>query len=366
MDPRSALTDAEQVTTIVFGDTFALYGEDEFDEFIEPFHERLRANGISPEVFRGARCLDAGCGGGRASVMMAQCGAAEVVGYDLSERNIETSRARARHRGLDQCSFVQGSLLDIPFEDASFDIVWCNGVLHHTEDPDKGLAEITRVLRPGGRLWLYLYGSGGIYWFMADWVRALLSAHDVRDCIYQLRLMSIPVRRIAEWIDDWFSPYLRRYTVEDVRVRLEELGYSDIDALHGGTVYDTSQRRISADDVESQLMGEGDVRFFSTKVGDPVGMEHPLPDPPDLKGSPYVDGAAVLEFVEPLELIRANLEKVEARSGSEGGLYRVAAASSVHAKVRSLLETDAPFDTVALHSHLADLAATLDDFARGV
>jgi ubiquinone/menaquinone biosynthesis C-methylase UbiE len=358
------MTEAERLTTIVFGDTFALYDDEEFDDFLQPLYERLAANSIPTDVFRGARCLDAGCGGGRGSVLMAECGAAEVVGVDLSERNVETCRARAAQRGLEQCRFVQGSLLEVPFEDASFDVVWCNGVLHHTEDPDRALVELARVLKPGGRFWLYLYGSGGVYWFTIDWIRALLAGHDIRHCIYQLRLMSIPVRRIAEWIDDWFSPHLRRYTVGDVQQRLRELGFADAEALAGGTVYDTSQRLIGADQTEAELMGDGDVRFFCTKTQEPREQEHPLPDPPGGKGSPYTDGAAVTAFAEPLARVAAALEQVEARHGSEVGFYRVAACGSVHSKVRSLLETDAAFDTAAFGEHLSDLQAILTEFAH--
>ena len=363
MTARSSMTEAEKLTTIVFGDTFALYDDEEFNAFIQPFHERLAANDISTDVFRDARCLDAGCGGGRGSVFMAECGAAEVVGVDLSERNVETCTQRASSRGLSQCRFVQGSLLDIPFDDESFDVVWCNGVLHHTEDPDRGLVEIARVLRPGGRLWLYLYGSGGVYWFTIDWIRALLAGHDIRRCIYQLRLLSIPVRRIAEWIDDWFSPHLRRYTVDDVQMRLRELGFADAEPLRGGTIYDTSQRLVEADETEAKLMGDGDVRFFSTKEHEPRSVEHALPDPADGKGSPYTDGAAVTAFAEPLARVEAALKRVEERTGSEGGLYRVAVCGAVHGKVRGLLETQDPFDTAAFGEHLAELEAVLVEFA---
>jgi ubiquinone/menaquinone biosynthesis C-methylase UbiE len=358
------LTSAEQLTAIVYGDTFALYDQEEFDEFVQPLYERLAANGISTDAFRGMRCLDAGCGGGRGSVLMAECGAAEVIGIDLSERNIETCRARAERRRLTQCSFRQGSLMELPFGDESFDIVWCNGVLHHSEDPDRGLVEISRVLRPGGRLWLYLYGSGGIYWYMVDWVRDLLGGHDVRDCIYQLRLMSTPVRRIAEWIDDWFAPFLRRYTAADVRARMEEIGYADLEPLGAGTVYDTSRRRIGADEIEAALMGEGDLRFFSTRTSGSGAGANRLSDPPDGGGSPFTDGGAVTAFAEPLARVRSELERVERRIGSEGGLYRVATCGAVHSAVRSRLETDAPFDADALRERLDDLADTLAELAR--
>ena len=264
MDQSFPLTEKEQLTAIVFGDTFALYDEKSFDEFVEPLYRRLNANGICPEVFNGKRCLDAGCGGGRGSILMAQSGAREVIGVDLSSTNVESCRKRADQKGLTNLSFHQQSLMKLPFDDETFDIVWCNGVLHHTTQPDQSLKEITRVLKKGGHLWLYLYGSGGIYWYMVDWVRDTLRRVDVRECIRQLRLMEMPIRRIAEWIDDWFVPHLRRYTVADVSHRLDELGYENTEALKYGVGYDTSHRRVGASTDELALMGEGDVRHYSS------------------------------------------------------------------------------------------------------
>src|SRR5438132_184565 len=94
------ITDQEQLTAIVYGDTFALYDEKSFDEFIAPLRQRLRANGISPDLFRAKRCLDAGCGGGRGSILMAESGAKEVVGVDLSATNVESCRKRAAQKGF--------------------------------------------------------------------------------------------------------------------------------------------------------------------------------------------------------------------------------------------------------------------------
>jgi hypothetical protein len=195
-------------------------------------------------------------------------------------------------------------------------------------------------------------------------VRDLLKGHDARDCIYQLRLLSTPVRRIAEWIDDWFAPFLRRYTAADVRARLDELGFVDSDPLRAGTVYDTSRRRIDAEETEAKLMGEGDLRFFCTRKSAAGRGEHQLPDPPDRRGSMYVEPSAVTVFAEPLARVRTELEAAERRIGSEGSLYRVAVCSSVHATVRSLLEADAPFDDARLRRHLEELALTLSEFAR--
>ena len=58
-----------------------------------------------------------------------------------------------------EVDFIQGSVLELPFPDNSIDLVFSNGVLHHTTNPFLGISEIRRVLKPGGSCWLYLYGG---------------------------------------------------------------------------------------------------------------------------------------------------------------------------------------------------------------
>jgi len=356
------MTEQERLTALVYGDTFSLYDEKTFDEFVEPLYVRLKANGISSHVFKGKRCLDAGCGGGRGSILMAQCGAREVIGVDLSATNIESCRKRAVQKGFQNLGFQQDSLMELPFVDESFDVVWCNGVLHHLTDPDQGLKEITRVLKTGGHLWLYVYGSGGIYWYTVDCIRAALRGVDLRECIIQLRLMDTPVRRIAEWIDDWFVPYLRRYTGTDTTNRLVELGYEDAEPLRLGVGYDTSQRRVGACPEELAFMGEGDLRFFCRKARAPCGSRYALPDPPGGKGSPYVDGPPVAQFGAPLGRIAVGLARLQSKHGHEIAAYKIIVCRSVHNKVRSLLEAKAPFDAQALQEHLGVVGNLLEEF----
>ena len=346
------LTAREQLTALVYGDTFALYDDASFDEFLQPFSLRFERNGISQEVFAGKRCLDAGCGGGRGSIFMAESGAREVIGLDLSPRNVESSRKRAEQRGLGNCRFKQASLMEIPFKDENFDLVWCNGVLHHTADPDAGLREITRVLKLDGYLWMYLYGSGGIYWYLVEWIRDQLRGVEVSECVAFLRLMDMPIRRIAEWIDDWFVPYLRRYTSSDVTQRLSELGYADPSPLLHGTVYDTSERRVGATALEAAFMGEGDLRYFARKTRRPAGNDLALPDSSDGRGSSYEDGVAVTDFAQPLAELAHVLESYKQRVGREIHAERILVCRTVHSAARGLLEQKTAFDPSVLRQEL--------------
>jgi 2-polyprenyl-3-methyl-5-hydroxy-6-metoxy-1,4-benzoquinol methylase len=121
-----------------------------------------------PEVmgfddFAGARLLEIGCGMGTDLLQFAR-GGAEVTGVDLTTRSIEISRQHfAVYGARGDFAITDGESL--PFADEGFDVVYSNGVLHHTPDTAGAVREIHRVLRPGGlaRVMLYHRGSAA-YW----------------------------------------------------------------------------------------------------------------------------------------------------------------------------------------------------------
>ena len=98
-----------------------------------------------------SRILDCGCGPGSITVGLAQWAPdGQTVGVDLSAEQLDGARARARDLGVNNVTFRQGDIFDLPFEDDSFDVVFSQTVLFHIPDPVKALAEIKRVLRPRG------------------------------------------------------------------------------------------------------------------------------------------------------------------------------------------------------------------------
>jgi SAM-dependent methyltransferase len=90
---------------------------------------------------RPQRVLDAGCGDG---MFAREVAAPVVVGVDASAAMVE----RARSRGVDA---REARIEALPFADGEFDVVVCNWVLYHLPDLDGGVAELARVVRPGGR-----------------------------------------------------------------------------------------------------------------------------------------------------------------------------------------------------------------------
>jgi len=109
----------------------------------------------------GERVLDVACGTGLVSFAAAARVGAEgqVLGVDLSARMIETARARAALVGCAHATFerIDAEALDLP--DAGFDVALCALGLMYLPDADRAIAEMHRVLRPGGRAVLAVWGE---------------------------------------------------------------------------------------------------------------------------------------------------------------------------------------------------------------
>lgn len=250
----------------VYGKTFALYTKSELEDFIYPFEVRLKKNNIyADEIFSGKKCLDAGCGGGRGTILMAKYGARFIESVDVSDINIKTTLSNSKKFGFESLvKTTKSNLADLPFPDEYFDFVWCNGVIMHTCDPSACLKEITRVLKKGGKAWIYVYGTGGIYWHCVDLYRKYLEKISIDDCIEIMKGMDIKNGYIAEYIDDWNTPYLRTYTDNDFKNALETLGFHTPFRLMYGMDYDTSHR-LACFPEDNRYLGEGDLRYFVEK-----------------------------------------------------------------------------------------------------
>lgn len=104
---------------------------------------------------RGLRVLEIGCGLGTDGAQFAKAGA-YYTGIDLTEASIELARRRFEVSGLPG-EFGVADAENLDFADASFDLVYSHGVLHHTPDTARAVREIHRVLKPGGRAVVMLY-----------------------------------------------------------------------------------------------------------------------------------------------------------------------------------------------------------------
>lgn len=101
------------------------------------------------QLAAGKTVLDAGCGLGYGTATLSAAGAAHVTGVDVAQDAVDRARAAAQDGAVD---FVVADIHALPFEGASFDMVTCFEVIEHVERQDEAVAELRRVLRPGGVL----------------------------------------------------------------------------------------------------------------------------------------------------------------------------------------------------------------------
>ncbi len=128
--------------------------------FAEVERERYRLEPDIPEMaqfssWSGRDVLEAGCGVATDGLQFARAGA-RYTGIDFSPTAEALARDRFEQAGVPG-RFVSGSIVELPFEDSSFDLVYSMGVIHHLPETERVAQEFHRVLRPGGRAIVMVY-----------------------------------------------------------------------------------------------------------------------------------------------------------------------------------------------------------------
>src|SRR5262249_36845135 len=116
--------------------------------------------------FRGRKTLEIGLGQGADSEQIIRRGAL-WSGLDLTPESVARVRQRLATRALPFESLAQGSALRMPFADASFDLVFSHGVLHHVPDIVRAQSEIRRVLKPRGELVVMVYAKWSLNYLLS-------------------------------------------------------------------------------------------------------------------------------------------------------------------------------------------------------
>ena len=114
----------------------------------------------------GKRVLEIGLGQGADAESLIRRGA-RWTGVDLTAESVERVRTRLTLRDLPFADLRQGSVLDLPFADNSFDLVFSHGVLHHVPEVQQAQKEIHRVLRPGGELVIMMYARWSLNYLVS-------------------------------------------------------------------------------------------------------------------------------------------------------------------------------------------------------
>ena len=203
------------------------------------------------EECRGARLLEVGCGMGTDLLQFARNGA-RCTGVDLTPRSVEITRHRFKLYDVDG-DFSVSDGEHLPFRAESFDVVYSNGVLHHTPDTAGAIREVHRVLRTGGVAKIMLYHRNSLnYWVEIIVRRGVLGLEFLRG-----RSAEEIMSRVIEFSDHDARPLVKVYSrrevrelfrgFREVRIEVEQLMRDELrflKVLVSGAMLDQLRRRI--------------------------------------------------------------------------------------------------------------------------
>jgi SAM-dependent methyltransferase len=131
--------------------------------------------GFTPEMLEGKTVLDVGCGMGRFAEVASAWGA-RVVGVDLS---VAAEAAQRNLGDRPNTAFLQADVFKLPLRPESFDFIYSIGVLHHTPNTRAAFEQLPRLLKPGGRIVIWVYTSEWkIGYAVSDLLRRYTSKMD--------------------------------------------------------------------------------------------------------------------------------------------------------------------------------------------
>ena len=224
------------------------------DEAVKLLSIRLRRNKVPLSLIKNKLILDDGCGSGRYSIALKKLGAKKVIGLD---------KGKGKKLKCEGVEFVNGNVLNLPFKNNTFDFVFCNGVLHHTNNTKQGIREIYRVLKPNSYMWLYLVAKSKIF----DKIDKIRKKHTLEDSKIFKKIFEVyqfPNQKQFLLTDILFDKIRHYFTKKGVIKFLERTGFKDIRFLGRGVDFDFNERMYHNPKLR-EWFGDGDLRFIARK-----------------------------------------------------------------------------------------------------
>lgn len=181
------------------------------------------------ENHSGEKVLEIGVGVGTDILQYAK-NKSEVYGVDLSRNSVEITRLNLKRLGLEAKFLDVADAESLPFADNTFDLIFSFGVLHHTPNTEKAIAEIRRVLRPEGKAIIMLYAVGWKHFFKRIILRGILFGEFLR-MGYQKT-----INKNTEVQGN--SPLTKVYTKNSVKKLFKEFGEVEISKERLGEYFD--------------------------------------------------------------------------------------------------------------------------------
>jgi len=220
---------------------------------------------LDEQIPHGTKILEVGCGTGQLSNFLGMTWGRTVFGADLCLNSLKLGQGFRGRNQIDQVGFLQMNLFRPVFRPGSFDLVICNGVLHHTSDPHLGFQSISGLVKEGGFILVGLYNSYGR--IANDLRRSLfrLSGNRLTFLDRRLRRKDLSdVRKRTWFMDQYRNPHESAHSIGEVLEWFDEEGFEFVNSI-------PKSRAGSAFSAEEQLFepdrAGGKVDHFLVQMG---------------------------------------------------------------------------------------------------
>ncbi|MCZ6853406.1 MAG: class I SAM-dependent methyltransferase [Gammaproteobacteria bacterium] len=255
--PHEKYDDPEDVTEAVqaFYEATPFPNYDDHDTLralIEKSRDGIYARKLDESIAYNSDVLEVGCGTGQLSNFLG-ISCRRVVAADLCGNSLLLGENFRKQHSIPRVRFVQMNLFQPAMRKEAFDVVLCNGVLHHTKDPFGGFKRLVPLVKPGGYFVVGLYNQYGR--LMTDFRRILFRLTGGRARWLDPYLRSSPIsddKRRAWFADQYQHPHESKHTVGEVLQWFDECGLDFVrgipspalgeDALDVANLFEEGQR----------------------------------------------------------------------------------------------------------------------------
>ena len=232
-DPKDLKEDCtEKIMEFYSGTPFPNY--DDFDDvgsLIMKSRQSVYQKLLDEQMGFNIRVLECGCGTGQLTNFLSVAHRT-VIGTDMTLNSLQLGQEFKEKYGLERADFIQMNLFRPCFKPGSFDMVICNGVLHHTSNPFGGFQSIARMVKPGGYIMIGLYHRYGRLY--TDMRRTIFNLTSDRFLFLDKRNVnkdSSVSKREAWFRDQYKNPHEMKHTIGEAMKWLEDEGFRFIKSV---------------------------------------------------------------------------------------------------------------------------------------
>ena len=175
--------------------------------------------------------LEVGCGTGQLSNFLSY-GGRNIFAVDLSQNSLQLAESFRERNKLVHAGFYRMNLFQPCFKEESFDLVLCNGVLHHTKNPKEGFARIAPLVKKGGYILIGLYNKYGR--LTTDLRGLILKIFNMKPVKIdpRVRKAKLSGSKLNAWIKDQYqNPHESRHTIGEVQSWIDEQGFEFVSSI---------------------------------------------------------------------------------------------------------------------------------------